>query len=613
MIPCLLAMGAAGLGSPALGWLRSERGYVRLFAAGLACAAFLLWGFGLCGLLLPLPAWCLTGLGTVLLFTALPGETARAIASARRGWTASLTSFMLAGIIAVVLVGTLVLSRIPPTLYDAIGGHLLLPQQFVIRHRVVAMPWFMPASWPFLVHGGFAWGLLLGGDWRGPGFLNWLHLGGVAVVVARIAGRAGSGVEGRLGAAVAWLLVPLAAAESLTPLSDLQPTLYAVLGVESFVGWWRRPTARLWLTAGLWGGLAGACKYTGSLTAVFVLAGLAGRTGLMAVRGRRVMAAGAVMAVPLLPVLAKNWFLAGAPLFPFLTDSEPARKYAAFARGYLIQRTPAHCLSVPFRIIGGLEDLFRNDIWEVGGILLVLYLVPLCLVGRGGGREPSRAIDRWLGATVLGSWVFGFLAGWAMRWMLPMTALAAVLWSRLAGRIRYGIPAMVALLAFANVPDLARPTSMIGGAMESWRLRVAVGGDEARFVAAAPRTAAMEGALQALAADTHSRGAVATWQEPRVYWAHARMCPSLMHDRSLIEDALERSVGAVDLRRRFRQAGVTHLFICVAVPPEMAAQYRMFVTSRELLLLDRFLATGCTPLSAQAWGRYRAYRIRSAG
>jgi hypothetical protein len=606
----VILVSAYGIGSLILRLIRMEKDVLMCVAIGLGLSAITVWTSGLCGLLFPPVAWLFLAGG--LAYTVVGGGISRPWDTIRSGMNRLLaggnTALFLAVSFAFLSVFSFALCMVPPTLYDTMAYQLVVPQQFVLLHKVTWMPWFMPSAWPFVAQANYLWAFLLGGDWQGAAVLNWSHavLGGWAV--ARLAGSLGSGMQGQTGSAVAWMLVPMVLAECSTPLSDLQPALYSVLAACAFSVWRIEGGNRMLMLAGLCGGLAGACKYTSFAILPFIALGIVASPGGLLRRTRKIFLLGLLALLPVIPLLVRNALETGSPLFPFLTGAEQSVKYSAFARGYMGERSLFNLVTVPWRVIWSISGIFQNDIWEAGGILAVMYLAPLVLLWPFAGRR-QQSVAIWLSITTLGIWSLGFMSMWAMRWMLPVMAFCAVLWIRLAERHAWGIPAVLTFLAFSIVPDAFRPNNMLINAIESLNIYSGRGKSEALYLRAAPRTYQIMGAMEYIRDSVPKDNCVACWQEPRVFYARHRIAPSLMHDRSLLEDTLERSFNPEDIARRLRQSNVSHIFYCADVPPEMGAQFLMFVSEREKALWADFISKRAKLKYINPNGRYRVYEV----
>ena len=606
-ISCLVLFASAyGMGAAILALFRARRDPLVSLALGLGMGATTAWTAGLVGMAYPAFGWALAVFGLVLAVVPHFRASAGWIRMPRLGGFGDelngIVCMLLWTALAACSFYLLYLAVIPPTMHDTMVSQLLVPQQVLLIHKVVPVPTHIPTAWPFLANAGYLWSMMLGGDWLGPAVINWAVAVLCSLSVARMAGLLGASPAGKACGALAWFLVPMVAAESTMPLSDLLATLYAVLGMCAFGEWLDRKYPGLALLSGLMTGLAAACKYTAGVYMPFILVGVfIGGCG----RGRKLNACilalvGVILA--LLPVMARNYLAHGSPLFPFFPEVRQGVKYAAYARGSLGDRTLVMAFAVPLKVIWAIPELFANDIWEAGGILVIMYMAPFLALIR------HREKWRWLFMVILvsaavGVWIAGFMGNWAFRWLMPVMAICAALWAYWGDRIRYGTLAVPAVLFLCILPDIRRENNMLRNAIVS-RAIYDSNPSEKAYLRVAPRTSQLIGALEYISASVPADRSVACWKEPQVYYARHRMLPSLMHDCSLLEVLLEQSVGVGDLARRLRQANVTHLLYCVSVPPEMEAQYMMFLGDREKRLLADFVKHGTRSLYASGNGRY---------
>ena len=559
---------ARWLGAP--GWLAAT-------AAGLGVAGIGWWGAALAGLAFPAVAWA--GIAAGLVALTAPG-TWRTLADAVRNTRLRLASAG-PGQRAIVAGGTAlaalywVLALVPPTTYDSLAYHLVLPQQAAFAHKAFGMEYFLPSAFPFAVPGLSLWAMLLGGGWRGPSLINWAFAPLSALAVGRAAAGACTNPLAGPGAATAWLLIPLVAITGTTPLTDLATSFYALLGVAEFLAWWREGGRRRVALAGVWCGLAGACKYSGGLLVLPMAAAVLLRRGTVRARARRALALGAGAAIPVLPVLARNALFAGAPFFPYLTAAVQAGRIHRWnLHLFGIARDPLSALALPFRLAFDWQAVLVRDIGQAGGSLLALYAAPLLALAPWAARPGwRRSRDRWLALSAAGLYALTFAAGWPLRYLLPVMGMCTVLWITLADGWRRG-PLLVLGLYLA----CAVPHAEVVGPFRDF-LRAA--GNEDRYLRASRYTSHLYPALAAVAANAPPGARVLPVFFSTVYYADRRMYPSLMHDRSLAERILTASRTPASMARLLRQRGVSHLLVARSLPGDMAGQYLESLTRED--------------------------------
>jgi len=599
----LVLAGAAGLGVPALRWFRARPDWLSATAAGLGIAAVALWMAGLDGLIYPAAGWGLLVFGIVCPlrgngWRSMGGDFRRE-ASVFAGSGAFSRALALGSAVLAVL--AFVLALVPPIMYDTIAYHLVLPQQYRLLHKVTALPWFMPASFPFLAHGGYLWAFLLGSSWRGPAFVNWAHGLMCAAAVFRLAGAAGLGREARLAAVLAWLSIPLVLTESSAPLSDLLACLYAVLAMTAFLKWTNRGGSRRLAAASAWCGLAGAAKYVSGAVAAPMAAYISvSRRGLRD-RLKSFLVFCAIFLVPLGPLIAKNILMDGMPFFPFLTGTPQERLVSDWNAAITpVARDGWNLLAFPILLSWNGRPLFTHELWETGFILGGLYLVPLLAFRLGiSGSSLRRHVPAiWLAGAAVAFYLAWFLLRLPPRYLLAALAVCAVLWAAVAGPSRPGLAIALAILlgcAVPRVPRLLYP-------FKTW---VSAGFDTGRYLSLRHGIWPYR-ALAWIRDNTPPDARVLTVFEPQIYYAERRTYSSLMHDRSVLSMILESSRDAGEAVRRLDRLRVTHLLVGEALDPGHAEQFFTFLPERSRSLLMEIMQGGSVIVYADG-----AYSVRS--
>jgi 4-amino-4-deoxy-L-arabinose transferase-like glycosyltransferase len=332
--------------------------------------------------------------------------------------------------------------------YDQLHYHLAFPAQWLRAGRLLTFPRhdysFYPAGMGLL----YVYAIAALGPWSAQA-IHWA-LGVVAVVAsARVALRIGG------AGAACWSAAILSATPVIIWISTTAGT---DLGVAAFasVGWLAltlglestdRDRARWWITAGVVAGLAAGAKLLGALTVcvpLFVALLLAPGTGRSRLHRLAAWSLGA--AIPLLPWLARNVWLTGNPVYPFLPTIF-ARGADAAAQAHRVEAQAAlRFMSDPWRVLT-LGALGPQD-----GSIGPLHLLLLPLVVWCGLR------CRGLARLVLAGAAVGVL-GWATgppnaRYLVPVlvplamlagTGVASVLESS-QGRARAALTSAIAVI-----------------------------------------------------------------------------------------------------------------------------------------------------------------------
>ena len=294
------------------------------------------------GLVRALHAWLLWGLALAALWV---------VRVEVRAWARDLRSALRAlapagrldGICAVFVALILGLGALqaaaPPLKWDALVYHLTLPRRYLETHGL-----YLPLA-DFSLFTGMpqlgemlysaAHGLRLD-DEAGSSAAQMVGWAAGALLVVGLAGAA------RARALPAWLApavlfssytVAVSLAWAYVELLQMLLALAMLLALDA----WRRRGTGAWLAlAGIYGGLAFGCKYTGAivplggLTFIGAAAWVAGGTGGLrnAWRPAALLAGGAALLAA--PWLAKNWLLTGSPVYPLLApaaDMDAARLF----------------------------------------------------------------------------------------------------------------------------------------------------------------------------------------------------------------------------------------------------------------------------------------------
>ena len=363
------------------------------WGVGLCVVALMVAGWGLVGLLSPVPVFAMTALICAGAF--YPGRLYRklsAIAAAKTGLARlglGFHAFLLLMIVASGLI-LLLLAVAPDTSWDAVVYHLRLPSFFLMEHRIFHIPTHHFSAFPLNSEMLNSWLMLLGGvEVMGGGeAMKVFHLS--CAFVAALAARrlvllmldAGAGGSGRKAshetagwlAALLVLLCPLTGTISVRAYNDF--VLAALAGIAATV-LVRNGPGGLLLSGCLCGAACGV-KYT----AVFFAVPIA------FIWWRTLPAPWLAASAAFLPWAAKNFLLTGSPVAPmfaglFVSGPETAQQLKAYTASVSsMVLDPAVLVKAPWTLVQSIEG---ETITELLPILGAAYL--LLRRSRGAGER----------------------------------------------------------------------------------------------------------------------------------------------------------------------------------------------------------------------------------
>ncbi len=485
----------------------------------------------------------------------------------------------LAGL-AVLAVAVLVQDLAPPTDYDGLLYHLVIPREFLRAHAMVYIPQNFSANLPALGEMLYTIGLAGGSD-RAPQLVHGAA-GALVVALTYVLGARSFGrVTGRWAAAglAATPLVPFLSTRAYI---DLFTVLFGLPAVFAVLLWLEtRRTG--WLTlAGLSTGLALDTKYAAlplalALLAVLGLAAfierwhrasgplparLASRLELAARRPappgsaalRAAVLVGAGTAAAALPWYAREWIVLGNPVWPMVfggRDWDPARvaQLTYFVSQYGAGHTLRDWVLLPWNVY--------TQSWRFGHVPssyppLLALAAPLALVMRGAAAP-------------------------RLRWLLAVAILFALLWARGYQDLRF-LAGIYPLLALAGAAGLAATV----GRWPAGRALVGAGIAALVWAAALPQARLARDALpvvigqeaidhylarrlpdyhaiQLLNAQVASEHAVLFLGDGQIWYCRPRCLPDAAHDNLLLwfvrPGSPEASLALL------QRAGVSHILL----------------------------------------------------
>jgi len=326
---CMAALGVGVRIVDVVGMDRRERVLIAS-AMGFGVMSLVWLTLGALKLYSPLLAWALT----ILLVISTIKASIRWLGDFRKlleGLApADWVTWSFAIFVSVLMLAALTEALLPPVRYDSHLYHLLFPKHFIASGGIAFMP--SNSIWGYSLGGEmlYTWAMLMGRaetatvlGW----FLGILAVLGIGMLTARYGTRAawvsmGSVLAGKsLWSSLGWGYV------------DWITAFYGIAIIASFHGWSKRRNSRWLVIAALQVGFAIGTKYSAGIA---ILAGLA--CLLLLQRGRRSLILGAtfiaVTALTILPWLIKNAVATGAPMYPFLGESDwISASEQAFIRG----------------------------------------------------------------------------------------------------------------------------------------------------------------------------------------------------------------------------------------------------------------------------------------
>jgi hypothetical protein len=385
---------------------------------------------------------------------------------------------------AILLVGGLVLglgllhALTPPWDYDGLMYHLLGPRLFLQAGQILPLPDTWQANGPFTIEMLYTLGLA----WDSDTFAKLLHyFCAVWLVLATFA--FGQRHQGR---AEAWLAVALLLGVPIFPNwvasagADMAWALYEFLALYALMLWRERYQNRLLLLAALMMGFALGSKY-------LALGGL-GILGLWILwRGRGIgwgraikygLAFGGLAILIALPWYAKNWLLAGNPLYPFLFgglewDAERLDYLMAYLQSFGVGRGFVDYLLLPWSLYT------QNTQFGTLGIALEIpgLLLPAAILYPFGQRRKVLNAVACIAGMHFVAWALG---SQQTRFLLPVFPALALLgasglwslirrvqvrwkWAVALAYLLVGVAVSATLLLQVIMFGIVQPTNVILG------------------------------------------------------------------------------------------------------------------------------------------------------
>ena len=430
----LLLLLAGSLGWKALHWLALKNlshleQAVMALPLGLGLVAYGVLALGLAGFLHPVAIliWLLAvGVWTrqewSLMVSALPRWVSSQHGTFRQLERRERAVLVVAGLL---LTATLLHALTPPWDYDGLMYHLTGPRLFLQAGRILLLPDIWQANGPFTTEMLFTIGLAWGSDIL-PKLIHLTY--GIWFMLATFAfGQRYQGHKEGWIAIALMLGVPLLPMLSSEAYVDIAWALYEFLGLYAILIWQEKRDRRWLLAAGLMVGAALGSKY-------LALGGL-GVLGLWVLWQERragwkeALASGALLGLPAIlvafPWYAKNWFLSGNPLYPFIfggTGWTPDRlgQLMEYLNSFGVGRSVFDYLLLPLNLyIQNKTFGTINAAFDIPGLLL-----PLAILYVLQPRDRIMNSIAWLSAMRFLVWTVG---SQQTRFLLPIFPLLALL------------------------------------------------------------------------------------------------------------------------------------------------------------------------------------------
>jgi hypothetical protein len=427
----LFTLAAIGLGAPLARRVSGEplaglESWVVAAASGAVALAAVAGTLGAIGLLAP------AALLAVLLAAAAGGAVV--VVKARPSLPARLPALP-AAVLAFGAIVTLLAVATPSPFYDQVHYHLAFPERWLRSGRIEVFPRhsysYLAANMGLL----YTYALAGPGVWAAQAIHWWMGLLATCGAFA-IARKIGAGREGAAWAVAFIVATPSFLLSSTWAASDLAVAAFGATGclmVLDAVAPEKRRGARWYVLAGLLCGAAFGSKYV-ALTSVALPAALILMGALLAtfIRGGdrsggvlRLVAWGGGMSAAILPWAARNAWLTGNPVHPFLASVfgrfHPDQEIAAVAHA---AAGIAGSADEGASLLATLTLRTFEPQGAAGWIgPLWLILLPLWIVALVFGKRTPRAVALAVGvATGIAAWTQFHQLG---RYLLPLLVLAA--------------------------------------------------------------------------------------------------------------------------------------------------------------------------------------------
>lgn len=326
LLTVLFYVGAAGIGKWALEKARLNfhsflESLVFAIGLGLGFISYFTLALGFIGGYYRPVFWGVLVLGSVLGFIRLRKTP---VLTALASLFKQSPRFVVRAFLLIFLLLDIAMALVPELFYDALVYHLGIPNLYLLEHRIVNVP-VIAANYPFTFQMLYLFGLALHNEM----VTKLIHLfAGISVILClqALAERHNLSKVGAL-AGLFFLSIVTVQINIWSSGMDIGLTLFALLSVYAFHNYAETPdNNRGWLVlTGIFAGLACGSKYQGG----FVLIALLGALIALNIKKPKelfisVFTVGIIATVVFSPWLIKNWEFTGNPVYPFLAKFFPA-------------------------------------------------------------------------------------------------------------------------------------------------------------------------------------------------------------------------------------------------------------------------------------------------
>lgn len=452
----------------------------------------------------------------------------------------------------------LVYASLPPTFYDSLVYHLGIPNLYLQWGGFVPTPHFVFAN-TFIYYEISLIPAVFLGDLV-PRLFHFL-LGTLFMLFVADEAVSAWGAKRRLAVLLAAVSMPMSLFLLATCKNDLIGAWFIFLAISRFRrGDWK-------LAAVFWGFAVGVKSFNLLPLALFALVAFRPwKPGEL----RRLLLTGAIVILVLSPLLAKNWLLAGNPVFPFLPKAFPTEHWDA-GRFRIMQedvgavaRAPADLLRLPYDL-----SFFNHGYGGLAGPLALIFL-PFLLLGPVRGK-------RWL------AWALMLLAcaPWltaSMRFVhaafVVLAVFAAIACESAAAKLLRAVFFLVVLLnfslGFAMLEKFYQGHTAWGGTLAPDEYRE-------RFFPAFPAFAYLNRRVPANAR-------ILLLGEARSYYLRVRCQLSSAIDHGIAGKYLRDSRDAREFLAAVRRDGFTHLLVNFSELKRLSKRYRALGEEEEARL-----------------------------
>ncbi|HLD30249.1 MAG TPA: glycosyltransferase family 39 protein [bacterium] len=332
-----------------------------------------------------------------------------------------------------ILAFNLLLSFTPEIFYDTLNYHLGVPQKYIIKHRILPMPYKHPSHMPMLVSMIFMEGMILKGAMVAK-LLNFsfgiLTASGIFSFCRKYFKSHAAGIL----SAVIYYSVPQIILRSWWATNDTGLGLFTLLSLYSLIDYLEEKDPKKLILSGLFAGFIIGTKYTG----MFFIFGL---VVLLFPKIKKISLWALVIFLLFSPWLVKNSVETGNPFFPFLSgvfNKNPFLKstYSEkfYANPFTGLSTLKKIMMLPWDLSlkgGGTQEYDSPDYYMTGAVFLAF--LPLLLFLRK--RENYKIISRLFLFAVFSYVFWAFFSSGKAKYYAPAVSSLSIAAGYLISRL----------------------------------------------------------------------------------------------------------------------------------------------------------------------------------